>query len=178
MFPPTLFECDDGQEAEWWTCVRTRPRWEKKFARWLQEKRMPYFLPTFTRTRISHRKRRTTTEPLFPGYVFVKGDHQKGFFTQSASVVRCLNPRSAEETSEFDRQLRNIWRAAASGLPIAPTPRLFAGQTIEIVDGPLQGTVGLFREDGKQGSIILAVDMLGVGVRVNLPPEYRFNVVD
>lgn len=139
---------------------------------------MPHFLPTYTTTRVSHRKRRMIIEPLFPGYVFVRGACQKRHFTQSSSVVRCLHPRSDHEAGALTRQLVDIWRAAASGLPMVPSPSLASGQQIEIVDGPLRGTVGCFREMGKGGSLDLTVDMLGSGVRVELSPEYRYRVIE
>ena len=177
-FPATLFDRDECRPDPRWTCVRTRPRWEKKFARWLNGKRMPFYFPTFSRTSVSHRKRRTTIEALFPGYVFVHGTHEKERFTQSASVVRLLMPRCQAENAALDQQLADIWRAAASGLPLVPTQVLSAGQRIEILDGPMQGTVGRYLRTGRGNSVILEIDMLGVGVSVELLHGCRYQAVD
>ena len=177
-FPATLFDRDACRPAPRWTCVRTRPRWEKKFARWLNGRRMPFYLPTFSRTTVSYRKRRTTIEALFPGYVFVQGEHQKEHFTQSGSVVRLLKPRCQAEHSVVDGQLADIWHAAASGLPLVPSPVLCAGQRIEILDGPMQGTVGRFQRMGRQNCVILEIDMLGAGVGVELLHGCRYQAVD
>ena len=175
-FPATLFDRDECRPDPRWTCVRTRPRWEKKFARWLNGRRMPFYLPTFNRATVSHRKRRTTINALFPGYVFVRGEHQKEAFTRSGSVVRLLKPRCQAEHSVVDAQLADIWHAAASGLPLVPVPILCAGQRIEILDGPMQGTIGCFQRMGRQECVVLAVDMLGVSVE--LPPDCRYEVVE
>lgn len=178
VFPAKLFDRDECRPDPRWTCVRTRPRWEKKFARWLQGKCIPFYLPTFSRTTVSYRKRRTTIEVLFPGYVFVQGEHKKDAFTRSASVVRLIEPRCQAEHSVVDGQLADIWHAAASGLPLVPSLVLCAGQRIEILDGPMQGTIGRFQRMGRQECVILEIDMLGVGVSVELLHGCRYQAVD
>lgn len=83
IYPENLFDRDCVQDPAW-TCVRTRPRWEKRFADWLRATRLPHFLPVVPKRTRSHRKERVTELPLFPGYVFVRGAHTKQTFTRSA----------------------------------------------------------------------------------------------
>jgi transcription antitermination factor NusG len=179
VYPDHLFADEETRlAAPWWTCVRTRPRWEKKFARWLRATQMAHFLPTFSRSSMSYRKRRVTIEPLFPGFVFVQGACSKDDFLHSTSVVRLLKPGCDREATELASQLAAIWQAMMSGQPLAPVATLSAGQLVEILDGPLRGTTGRFQRMGRCGCLILAVSMLGVEVRVDLPPECRFEVIE
>ena len=173
--PADLFTRNDGASVRLWTCVRTRPRWEKKFARWLRAEHMPYFLPTYLRKVLSHRKRRTTVLPLFPGYVFVVGDHTKQRFIRSESVVRLLKPRCLLESRALDAQLASIWLALSTGLPLAPTSELEVGQRVEITEGPLRGATGKYLRTGQNDCLVVVVDMLGCGVRVELPADCRVN---
>ena len=45
-------------------------------------------------------------------------------------------------------------------------------------DGPMQGTIGRFQRMGRQECVVLAIDMLGVGVSVELPPDCRYTAFE
>lgn len=77
LFPRDLFLPGEEADGRVWTCARTRPRWEKKFAEWLRNRHQAHFLPVFRRVTISHRKRQISELPLFSGFVFVVGDLTK-----------------------------------------------------------------------------------------------------
>ncbi len=161
-----------------WTCVRTRPRWEKKFATWAAGRRIPHFLPVYPRETFSHRKRRVLDHPLFPGYVFVPGDHHKSEFAPSGSVVYVLKPRSDREAVRLSSQLRNIWNGLLQGAQPVPTKELAPGEAVEVTSGPLMGTQGTLLRTGGGMSLILWVDMLGTGVEVRIGPETGVRRVD
>jgi hypothetical protein len=57
----------------WWV-AHTKARFEKTFAWDLHAKHIAYFLPLIDRLSVSGGKRRTTRVPLFPSYVFFRGD--------------------------------------------------------------------------------------------------------
>jgi len=142
-------------------------------ARWLEGRKMPYFLPVFKRTTVSHRKSRTTEIPLFPGYVFVQGNHGKCAFARSGSVVRVLTPSCAADAAILDSQLCDVWRGLGSGSPLVPLRAFSAGELVEVLAGPMEGAVGRFMRKGRHGAIVLLVDMLGFGVSVELSSECR-----
>lgn len=179
IYPEALFsECAEREASRTWTCVRTRPRWEKKFATWCRGERLPYFLPTYRKTTRSHRKRRTTVNPLFPGYLFVAGEHTKQRFTRSSSVVRTLKPTSPREHAQLNAELTDLMKVIASRAPLLPELDLEAGQTIEILEGPLCGTTGTYIRRGARNCLVLKVEMLGVGSTVELLPDWRFEIKD
>jgi len=152
-----------------WTCVRTRPRWEKKFVGWLREKQKHFFLPIFPHVTISGRKRRLSELPLFPGFVFVEGKWTKKDFSRSGMVVYVLQPRGDKEALQLHSELRNIWVGLTSGLYVAPVHNLAVGEVCRIVRGPLQGVEAKFERMGREGRLILQVEMMGGGIAVEVP---------
>ncbi len=167
IYPESLFESDRVQDPAW-TCVRTRPRWEKRFAEWLRAASLPHFLPVMARRTQSHRKRRVSELPLFPGYVFVRGTHAKRDFTRSASVAYVLNPRSPQEARDVDDTLESVWRVLNEGRDVSPVHRFTPGERVEVLDGPMMGTRGTFVREGTNGKLVVWLDLLGVGVAAEL----------
>jgi transcription antitermination factor NusG len=178
LSPPDLFDELADDQFRFWTCVRARPRWEKKLTRWLRGKSIPHFMPVFLKTTVSHRKRRTSTLPLFPGYVFVAADVSKSDLSQSSCVVRILKPRSDTEAVVLDRQLHSVWLAVQSGEAMTALTTLAVGQHIEITEGSMRGLSGTYMRTGRGGSLVLSVDMLGGAVAVEMPPDCKFLISD
>ena len=173
LHPIDLFD----SEIDAWTCVSTRPHWEKRFTRWLMSENIHYFMPTYEKTTVSHRKKRTSVLPLFPSYVFVVGNYTKQDFTRSDAVVRVLKSRNDADNTDINDQLKSIWFMSTRGMQITPVVKPNVGQNIEILDGPLQGTIGIYIKQGRQNCLILEINMLETGVQVELPPECRFKVI-
>ncbi len=175
-YPAALFSAAET-EAPAWICVRTRPRWEKRFGEWLSGHQIPYYLPTCKRTSISHRKRRISQIPLFAGYIFVAGHYTKQDFAKSDCVVRILQPTCSQEANALHAQLANLWLAEESGFPMSPIAMPEKGQRVEVREGPLKGIVGVYQKKGREGSLVLLVDMLGVAVTVEIDREYRHQIL-
>jgi transcription antitermination factor NusG len=169
LWPAGIFSQDFKGPPAFWTCVRTRPRWEKKFAQWLIARQRCCFLPVFPHETVSGRKRRVSDLPLFPGFVFVEGDLSKKDFIQTGSVAYVLRPRSPHEAFQLHRELRNIWCGLTSGLYVTPVQNLAAGETCRIVQGPLQGIEAKFERMGRGGRLVLQVEMMGGGIAVEVP---------
>lgn len=169
VFPRLRFSGDTPGDPVFWTCVRTRPRWEKKFTAVLLAKKQPFFFPVFRKVSRSDRHTRILHIPLFPGYVFVEGDRTKRDLGLNSSVVRLLKPSSVQETGLLHHELWSVWRGMVSGAFLTPVDRLAAGEWCEIIEGPLRGVRGRFEQHGRQGRVVLQVDMLGMGVAVELP---------
>lgn len=169
LYPASRFEGNSKDISANWVCVRTRPRWEKKFAEWMIEHRKSCFLPVFRHVTSSGRKRRTSQLPLFPGFVFVEGDGNKKDYAQTGCVAYVLRPHGENEAVQLHRELRDIWRGLSSGMYVAPVHTLAAGETCRIVEGPLRGVEAKFERLGCGGRLILQVEMMGGGVAVEVP---------
>lgn len=168
LYPQDLFATSESPDTRMWTCVRTRPRWEKKFAGWAAGQRLPHFLPVYARETISHRKRRISEIPLFSGYVFLAGDYDKEALSRSGSVVYLLKPRSPHEAVQLSMELRHVWQGLEQGAHPLPVREIGVGEDVEIVSGPLMGMQGKLLRRGGDLSLILWVEMLGTGVEVRI----------
>jgi transcription antitermination factor NusG len=175
-YPASLFTHADLVGSHW-VCARTRPQWEKRFSRWLKINRLPHYLPSYQHCKKSHRTTRTTQLPLFSGYVFVAGDFTKGDFSKSDSVVRVLAPSCPQEHAALHQHLKQLWNAEKSGLPMRPVPTPEKGQKVEVFEGVLKGTIGVFQKQGRKGALILTVDMIGVSVTVELNRQCRYKIL-
>ncbi|MGD9612696.1 MAG: transcription termination/antitermination protein NusG [Kiritimatiellia bacterium] len=169
LYPEGRFRQEGDEETAFWVCVRTRPRWEKKFAEWMLARRRTCFLPVFRRETSSGGKRRTSQLPLFPGFVFAEGDLNKKDFAATGCVAYVLRPRGAQEAARLHRELRDVWRGLTSGLYVEPVRNLAAGETCRIAAGPLCGVEAKFERMGRDGRLILQVEMMGGGVAVEVP---------
>lgn len=161
----------DGAPVQFWTCVRTRPRWEKKFASWLMDRPWGFFLPLVVHTTRSGGKRRRTLIPLFAGYVFVAGRLGKGDFDRTGMVVYVLQPDGPAQVAQLHAELAGIWRGLASGLYAEKAQTLAVGEPCVIARGPLQGQRARFERRGRQGRLILQVELMGGGLAVEVPEE-------
>ncbi len=159
-------------EPFFWTCAITRPRWEKKFATILDRRGEPCFLPTVQRTTVSHRHRRITDHVLFPGYVFIARNCSKQDFMPHQMVARLLKPEGPASVHQLHQELWQVWRSLASGAFCEPAEKVALGEECEIVSGAMRGVRGRYEKKGLQGRLILQVDMLGIGVAVEVQPEF------
>ncbi len=169
--PADLFDDADKLVGQTWTCVRTRPRWEKKFAQWLRGHNMPFFLPLIEQRKSYRRKVCKTELPLFPGYVFTLGRHSKMTFTSSGSVVRLLHPQGDGEAAQLSTEILLVYRLLASGEHPALVTKWEPGQRVEVLAGPLAGATGQYIREGDNGRLVVWIDLLGVGATVALPPD-------
>lgn len=175
-YPVFPFDNSETRQTHW-VCVRTRPQWEKRFAKWLKINQLAHYLPTYQHRTTSYRKTRTTQLPLFPGYVFVEGNYTKGDFCKSDSVVRVLPASCHQERIALHQQLRQLWIAENAGLPMRPVPIPQKGQQIEVREGILKGMVGIFQKQGRNDTLVLTVDMIGVAVTVEMNSQYRYQIL-
>lgn len=175
--PDNLFAEAAGLAGQPWTCVRTRPRWEKKFAQWLLGRQVPHFLPLVARRTVSHRKVRHSECPLFPGYVFVPGLHTKQSFAQSGCVVRVLCARSDGESRRLAGEIAAVHRMLALGEQTELVTQWTPGQRVRVLEGPFMGTIGQFVRDAGGGRLIVWVEILGVGAATTLPPDTPLEAV-
>ncbi len=65
------------KENNYWYVVYTRPRWEKKIAKVLEEKGIENYCPLNKVRRQWKDRKKIVLEPLFKGYLFVKIDEEK-----------------------------------------------------------------------------------------------------
>jgi transcription antitermination factor NusG len=158
-FPETLFEESPPPDVEtpWWV-IHTKPRAEKTLAEDLLRRSTPFFLPLYLRP-FRHRGQALASQiPLFPGYLFLRGNNQEVLQAlKTRCVVRAI-PVSDQRKLHDD--LVRLHRLIASGVPMTPEGRLLPGMLVEITSGPLQGLRGKIIRERGHSRFVVEIDFL------------------
>ena len=151
-----------------WFAVWTRARHEVAVARQLRLKEVEGFLPTFPRwSRWKDRKKRIDW-PLFPGYCFVRIDPAESLAVLKCTGVVGLVSFQGTPAPIPDLEIESIRTLIASHLPYDPCPLVREGDRVEVVHGALKGVVGRLVRKGSRARLVLAVDLIGQGVSVEV----------
>lgn len=167
LYPEDLFECESHLSADddWWV-LHARPRAEKALAQRLLRRNLAFFLPLAKRQWRNRGRLLCSYLPLFPGYVFLKGDRQARTLALETNVVaRVLSVVDQEQLHE---DLTRVFRLMESGMALTPEERLQPGMRVEIVGGPLAGLEGKILHRDKQLRFFIEVQMLQRGVSVEI----------
>jgi transcription antitermination factor NusG len=168
-YVPTAADALDDTAAEAaWHAIWTRSRHESLVCSDLTAKGIHTFLPTFVQiSRWSDRTKRIAW-PLFPGYCFARFEP-----VLLSRVVRCTGvvavlSNGGRPVPIPGFEMDALQRMVASGLPYDPWSQLAPGAWVRVVSGPLAGVIGRLARKGTQDSIILAVELLNSGARVQV----------
>ena len=162
MMNDGLFEEGPGL----WFVLHTRSRQEKSLAEDLAGRGIRHFLPLVTKLRRWGNRKASVDEPLFPGYVFLRGSRDEAFAADRTRRVAHIIPVADQQRLVWE--LRNLAQAIEQKTPLDPYPYLKRGIRVEVTSGPLRGLQGLIEARIGFDKLILAVDMLGQGVTVEL----------
>jgi transcription antitermination factor NusG len=169
--PPTL-PADVSSVAnlpgDWWV-GHTKARTEKAFAWEMIKAEIGYFLPLIKRVTFSGSRKRHGMQPLFPGYVFICGDH-------SVRYKALMTHRLCQVIPVVDRQhlvdeLCAIERAINSGLALELYPFAVVGKRCRVAKGPLQGVHGVVMRRDNATRFVLEVSMLGKGAALEIDAD-------
>ena len=155
-----------------WYAIHTKPRQETLAAENLRRQEFEIYLP---RIKQAHRYRhqcRDTIEPLFPRYLFIRLDLCKDTISpiRSTRGVAKLVSFSGLPATVPDPFIETLVQSADPDTELFhPEALLFeAGESVTIVDGPLEGLAAIFNaRDGEARSIIL-LELLGKTQQVRI----------
>jgi transcription antitermination factor NusG len=168
VYPEELLEPGAAfslHQGNWWV-IHTKPRAEKALARRLHRRDISFFLPMFQRSKRSNGRVLTTHLPLFPGYLFLRGNGDSRLTALETNlVVRCLPVADGERLRSDLTHVLQMMRCEA---PLHPENRMLPGSVVEIIDGPLAGLTGKVLRIGKHLRFFVEVHMLQRGVSVQL----------
>jgi transcriptional antiterminator RfaH len=168
VFPEDLFTRPvdlESSPARWWV-LHTRPRAEKALARTLLQHQISFFLPLFPRERRLRGRLVRSHLPLFPGYVFLRGDSQARLQALTTNLV--VHPLVVDNQAELHADLARVYCLMAAGAPLAPEERLQPGTWVEITGGPLAGLEGKIIRRGKRLTFFIEVHFLQRGASVEI----------
>lgn len=164
---PQAPETESSGDGRWFA-VWTRSRHEQVVRSQLDEKRVEAFLPTLTKWSRWKDRRKQVEVPLFPGYVFAKFTPERRLGVLKCSGVVSIVSVNGQPVPVPDSEIESIRTLVHSTLPYDPCPTIRTGTMVEVVHGPLKGVIGRLARKGSQARLILAVDLIGQGVSVQV----------
>ena len=152
-----------------WVVLCTRPRCEKKVARFCEGQGASVFLPLLSRTHRYGGRTRTFTSPLFAGYVFaLLNMNQFNKVQQYQNVARLL--RTMDQLG-LERQLSSIRRALNENEVVEVFPFLVEGRHVIVKLGPMKGFEGVIQRRKGKTRVVINVEMIQHSVAIEVDSQ-------
>jgi len=161
LWPPDLLSDSDEPTSgdRSWYALHTKPRREKVLLRKLRTAGKSFYgalVPHESRTPrgrliVSH-------QPLFPGYIFLRGGETDRFDAVCTNLV--ANVLEVADSHNLRSDLHQIQRAVESGRKVTRLEGIEQGQSVRIVSGPLSGQSGIFLHKKGRSRIILSLPFI------------------
>ena len=151
-----------------WFAIWTRSRHEQIVREQLDRKGIEAFLPTVTRWSRWKDRKKEIAWPLFPGYCFAKFSLSDRLpILKSTGVVNIVSFDGVPAPIPAS-QIESIRQLIETDLQFDPCPLIKEGMLVEVTHGPLRGVVGRLVRKGTHARLVLAVDLIGQGVSVEV----------
>jgi transcriptional antiterminator NusG len=151
-----------------WYAIWTRSRHEQVVREQIERKHYDAFLPTITRwSRWKDRKKKIDW-PLFPGYCFARFNPEESLAILKCTGVVNIVSFEGKPASIPEHEIDSIRRLIESDLQYDPCPLIREGMMVEVKHGALKGVVGRLVRKGAHARLVLAVELIGQGVSVEV----------
>ncbi len=151
---------------ERWFLVQSKARDEFRAAQQLESQQLDVFLPLLAVERLRRGRRVAVSEPLFPGYLFVRFDPQFISLTSIQStrgvarLVRFGNLPMPVPDRLID-ELKARGEAIAQLQPDGEQALPRSGDKVRIVSGPFQALDAVFLESSGERRALVLVELIG-----------------
>ncbi len=169
LYPNDLFDLvseHPDEQRSWWLFY-TRAQQDRKLARHLLAKQIPFYAPLIPRRRrMPSGGIRTSFIPLFSNYVFLFGD---GSHRYDAMASNCVSRWfQVPDGLRLKNDLLQVRRLIETGRSITPEARLSAGDRVRVLSGPFQGFEGSIIRCNNKTRLLVGVDFMQQGASVEL----------
>jgi transcription antitermination factor NusG len=169
---PHITPVDAGSPAApHWYAIWTRSRHEPVVCRALAAKSVESFLPTISRISNWKDRRKRLEWPMFPGYCFARFDGADLLSVLNCDGVVTVLSTAGQLVPVSDHEIDALQRLVRCGLSYDVAQDIPIGRTVRVVEGPLRGVVGRLVRYGQHEQLILAVEILGSGARVQVAAD-------
>ncbi len=157
-----------ADQPAWWA-VYTQHQHEKSVAEMLTAKGFEVFLPLHESMRRWKDRQKVLSLPLFPCYVFVRGELSRRLQVVTTPGIHMVLSRGENIEVVPENEIDAIRRAVQGSYRIEPHPFLRIGERVRVTRGSLEGVEGILVRKKNLYRLVLSVDMLAqsVGVEVS-----------
>lgn len=154
-----------------WYAVYTRPHHEKRVAESLNTQGIEHFLPLVQEVHRWVDRKKAVEVPLIRGYVFVHIALQESLYVlETFGVVRFVTfKRQYAVIPDF--QIEALQRTLELGYRLNPTDYLTVGQLVEVIEGPLAGTIGRIQCIQNEKKFVISLDAIKTSYWVQIHPD-------
>lgn len=165
---PITSQCFDAASPSWFALQVSGNRLTR-ISDALTDLGIEQYAPTYRVAVQWGERERETDRLLFAGYIFVRLEDLETFkrVLDITGVQRAL-PTNLGPIPIPDEEIEALKKALSTELPAAPCAYV-AGDPVKVVSGPLAGASGTI-EKGSNSAVVIAVGMLGRGVRITVNP--------
>jgi transcription termination/antitermination protein NusG len=155
------------QESAWWA-VYTRHQHEKTVASMLENKGFEVFLPLYNSERRWKDRSKMLSLPVFPSYVFVRGDLTRRLQIVSTPGAHMIVSNGTQFSEIPQHEIEAIRRAVEGPNKVEPHPLLKMGDQVRVIRGALQGLEGILVRKRSSCRLVLTVSMLAQSAAVEI----------
>jgi transcription antitermination factor NusG len=159
--------CYVGDPCAWYV-LYTRHQHEKTVAQILTSKGFEILLPLYSTARQWKDRTKLLTLPLFPCYVFLRGDLKRRLDIMTTPGVHSILSIAGQPEAVPLAQIEAIQCVVKSGAPVAPHPFLKSGEWVRVKCGPLMGLQGILVRKKNLYRLVISVEMLGRAAAVEM----------
>jgi len=163
-----IYGCGEAQIGGDWYALYTKHRHEKSIARNLTYKGFETFVPLYKAARDWNDRVKQVYMPLFPCYVFFKGDLGRRLDIVKVPGIFSLVSNGDRPAALLESEIESIRRAAGSGAHLEPHPFLSCGDRVRVKCGTLTGIEGILVRKKSVYRLVLTVEMLGKAAAVEV----------
>jgi len=161
-----------------WFALYTRHKHEKVVARALESKGLETFLPLYSTTRRWQDRNKVISLPLFPCYVFLKGNVDRRLDILTTPGVHSIISTAGQPAAIPSDVMDAVRRTVESGARVDPHPFLKHGEMVRIKGGILAGVKGILVRKKNVLRLVVSVEMLGKAVAVEVDADLIEQLVE
>ena len=151
-----------------WIVVRSKPRAEKVAFDQLMKKGIEVYLP-LVKKRQKWSDRKVWVElPLFSSYLFAKVELKNSIYILQTHGVSSIVKFNGTVATVQESVLNSIRWALEGGYELEPMEYFFQGDKVEVIEGPMKGTIGVVVELKGEERLVLKIDALQQAVSVHI----------
>jgi transcriptional antiterminator RfaH len=155
-----------------WIVARTEPQREQTARRFLELAKFTVYVPYIRERHAKGGRRIERLRPLFPSYCFIGFRDGRWWDARWCVGVAAVIMSGGEPAQLGDRIVDEIRARERDGAVELPTrPGLKPGDRVRVLDGPLQGQLGLYAGMRPHARVLVLLALLGSTQRVELPKD-------